>query len=35
MFILGIGRNCGSRPNCGPFSTFYWAAQQFLCCGCV
>jgi len=20
----------GPRPNCGPFSTFYWAAQHFL-----
>jgi len=22
--------NCGPWPNCGPFSTFYWAAQHLL-----
>jgi len=30
-----LSANCGSRPNCGPFNTFHWAAQHFLCCGCV
>jgi len=22
--------NCGPQPNCGPSSTFYWAAQNVL-----
>jgi len=32
VYLRYLSANCGSRPICGPFSTFYWAAQHFLCC---